>query len=58
MLVRQLTVASLFSLALISPGSTQAAKTPLARCKADAERICPGIAPAKSLRVSSSTKMT
>ena len=45
MLVRQLTVASLLSLALISPGSTQAAKTPLARCKADAERICPGIAP-------------
>ena len=31
--------------AVISPGSTQAAKAPLALCKADAERICPGVAP-------------
>jgi hypothetical protein len=45
MLIRQLTVASLLSLAVISPGSTQAAKAPLALCKADAERICPGVAP-------------
>ena len=45
MLIRQLTVASLLSLAVISPGSTQAAKAPLALCKADAERICAGVAP-------------
>src|SRR5262249_31760661 len=45
MLMRQLTIASLLSLAVISPGSTQAAKAPLALCKADAERICAGIAP-------------
>src|SRR5262249_3054933 len=46
--IRQLTVASLLSLAIISlAGSTQAAKaaTPLALCNADAERICPGVAP-------------
>jgi Cysteine rich repeat len=43
--IRQLAVASLLSLAVISPGSTQAAKAPLALCKADAERICPGVAP-------------
>ena len=45
MLMRQLTIASLLSLAVISPGSTQAAKAPLALCKADAERICAGVAP-------------
>jgi hypothetical protein len=45
MLIRQLAVASLLSVAVISPGSTQAAKAPLALCKADAERICPGVAP-------------
>src|SRR5262245_57571671 len=48
MLIRQSTVASVLSLAAISfPGSTQAAKaaTPLALCNADAERICPGVAP-------------
>jgi hypothetical protein len=45
MLIRQFTVASLLSLAVISPGSTQAAKAPLALCKADAERICAGVAP-------------
>ena len=46
MLIRQLTVASLLSLAVISlPGSTQAAKAPLALCKADAERLCSGIVP-------------
>jgi hypothetical protein len=45
MLIRQLTVASLLSLAVISPGPTQAAKAPLALCKADAERICAGVAP-------------
>jgi cysteine rich repeat protein len=27
------------------PGITQAAKAPLALCNADAERICPGVAP-------------
>src|SRR5262245_60695247 len=46
--ISQLTVASLLSLAVISlAGSTQAAKaaTPLALCNADAERICPGVAP-------------
>jgi len=45
MLIRQLIVASLLSLAVISPGSTQAAKAPLTLCKADAEKICAGIAP-------------
>jgi hypothetical protein len=46
MLIRQLTVASLLSLAVVSlPGSTQAAKAPLALCKADADRLCSGIAP-------------
>jgi Cysteine rich repeat len=45
MLTRHLTVASLLSLAVISPGSTQAAKAPLALCNADAEKICPGVAP-------------
>jgi len=46
MLIRQLIVASSRSLAVISlPGSTQAANVPFALCKADAERICAGIAP-------------
>jgi hypothetical protein len=46
MLIHPLTVASLLSLAVISlPGSTQAAKAPLALCKADAERFCSVIAP-------------
>jgi hypothetical protein len=45
MLIRHLSVAPLLLLAVISPGSTQAAKAPLALCKADAERICPGVAP-------------
>jgi Cysteine rich repeat len=46
MLIHQLTVASLLSLAVITlPGSTQAAKAPLALCKADAETLCSGIAP-------------
>src|SRR5262249_27377736 len=48
MLIRQLTAASLLSLAVISlPASTQTAKAaaPLALCKADAERICSGVAP-------------
>ncbi|HET8973121.1 MAG TPA: cysteine rich repeat-containing protein [Pseudolabrys sp.] len=48
MLIRRLTAAFLLSLAAISfPGSILAAQaaTPLALCKADAERICPGIAP-------------
>jgi len=48
MLIRQFTVASLFSLAVISPGSTLAAKAPLSLCKADAERICAGVAPGDS----------
>jgi hypothetical protein len=48
MSIRQLTVALLLSLAAISlPGSilTAQAATPLALCKADAERICSGVAP-------------
>jgi hypothetical protein len=48
MLVRQLTAASLLSLAAISfPGSNQTAKAadPLAYCKADVARLCPGVAP-------------
>lgn len=48
MLIRRLIAAFLLSLAAISfPGSILAAQaaTPLALCKADAERICPGIAP-------------
>src|SRR5262245_10905189 len=48
MLIRQLTAASLLSLAVISlPASTQTAKAaaPLALCKADAEKICSGVAP-------------
>jgi cysteine rich repeat protein len=45
MLIRHWTVAPLLSLAVISPESTQAAKAPLALCNADAERICPGVAP-------------
>jgi hypothetical protein len=48
MLMRQLTAASLLSLAVISlPASNLAAKaaTPLALCKSDAERICPGVVP-------------
>jgi cysteine rich repeat protein len=43
--VRQLTVASFFSLAVICTGPTQAAKAPLALCNADAERICHGVHP-------------
>ena len=45
MRIRQLALALLVLLAVISSGSTQAAKAPLALCKADAERICAGIAP-------------
>jgi len=48
MLIRQLTAAFLLSLPVISlPGSILAAKAaaPLALCKADAERICAGVAP-------------
>ena len=48
MLIRQLTTASLLLLLVISfPGSVLSAKAvaPLALCKADAERICPGVAP-------------
>jgi len=41
MLIR-LTVAGLLSLALISSGSAQ---SPLAYCKADAARLCPGVTP-------------
>src|SRR5262245_58664647 len=47
MLIRPLT-ASLLSLAVVSlPAATQTAKAAalLALCKADAERICPGVAP-------------
>ena len=43
MCIRQLAAA--FLLVVISSGPTQAAKAPLALCKADAERICAGIAP-------------
>ena len=45
MLIRQLIVASLSLAVIWLPGSTQAANAPLALCKADAERICAGIAP-------------
>ena len=48
MLIRQLTAASLLSLPLISfSGLILAAQavTPLALCKADAEKICAGVAP-------------
>ena len=48
MLIRQLTAAPLLSLALFFlPGATLTAKAanPLAYCKEDAARICPGIAP-------------
>jgi len=48
MLVRQLPVAPLLSLALLFlPGLTLTAKAadPLAYCKADATRICPGVEP-------------
>ena len=46
MFIRQLTVTSLLSLALISlPGSAQAQGGPLAYCKADAARLCPGVTP-------------
>src|SRR5215469_11415774 len=48
MLIRQLTAAPLLSLALFSlPGATLAAKaaSPLAYCKEDAARICPGVEP-------------
>jgi hypothetical protein len=45
MRIRQLAVALLLLLAVITSGSTQAAKAPLALCKADAERMCAGIAP-------------
>jgi len=47
MFARQLTVALLLSLALISlPGLAQAqGGGPLAYCKEDAGRLCPGVAP-------------
>src|SRR5215510_9547290 len=40
MLIRQFTVASLFSLAVISPGSTQAANSYLSLCNACADSFC------------------
>jgi hypothetical protein len=44
MFVRQLTTASMLSLALISlPGSAHAQAGPLAYCKEDAARLCPGV---------------
>ena len=46
MLIRQLTAASLLSLAIVSlPILSAEAAAPLALCKADAERICSGVAP-------------
>jgi hypothetical protein len=48
MAIRQLTIGSLLSLALLSvqgPTGTAKAANPLSYCKADAERICPGITP-------------
>jgi len=47
MFIRQLTVASLLSLALLSVlGSFHTARSgPLDYCKADAERLCPGVPP-------------
>jgi len=43
--MRILAAALLLSLAVISSASTQAAKAPLALCKADAERLCAGVTP-------------
>jgi len=46
MYVRQLTTASILSLALISlPGPAHAQGGALAFCKEDAARLCPGVAP-------------
>ena len=47
MFIRQLTAASLVALALISlPGSTRTATAQALKfCKADAARLCPGVAP-------------
>jgi hypothetical protein len=45
MVIRQLTAASLLSIAVISlPGSAKAAD-PLSYCKSDVARLCPGLAP-------------
>ena len=46
MFARQLTTVSLLSLALISlPGLAHAQSGPLAYCKEDAARLCPGVTP-------------
>ena len=46
MFARQLALASLLSLALTSlPGSVHAQGGPLAYCKEDAARLCPGVTP-------------
>lgn len=46
MFARKLASASLLSLALISlPGSAHAQGGPLAYCKEDAARLCPGVRP-------------
>jgi len=44
MIIRQLATAALLSLAMALPGSAQTAN-PLAYCKADAARLCPGVSP-------------
>jgi len=46
MVVREIVVASVLSLTLMSfSGSAQAQGGPLAYCKADAARLCPGVKP-------------
>ena len=46
MLVRQLPVAGFLTLALLAlPGSALAQADPMALCKADVARLCPGVEP-------------
>ena len=45
MIIRLLTAASLLSLAVIASPELARAAQPLAYCKADVARLCPGISP-------------
>ena len=46
MIIREMMVVSVLSLTLVSlSGSAQAQGGPLAYCKADAARLCPGVKP-------------
>jgi hypothetical protein len=45
MIIRLLTAASLLSLAVIASAESARAAEPLAYCKADVARLCPGISP-------------